>query len=332
MKTSFQQRFLSLLGLGLLGLGLLAWALPGAAQTTYPNQPIKLVVPFSAGGPSDLLARLVANGIGERLQATMVVENKPGAGGNIGTAQVARADPDGYTLGIAYFGTLAINPSLYRTQSFDPVKDFAPIALLATNPLVLVTNAALPARSVSELIALAKSGKKQLNYASGGVGSANHLAAELFKTAVGIEMVHVPYKGIAPATTDLVGGQVDLMFNGLSSALPHIQSGKLRALAVTTDTRQPALADVPTMEEAGVKPFNVSAWFGLLAPRGTPPQILARLEKAALETMQTQDVKDKLAATGMVLSLQSQAEFTRFIKDQLDVWTPVVRASGAQLD
>ncbi|WP_345248491.1 tripartite tricarboxylate transporter substrate binding protein [Pigmentiphaga soli] len=312
--------------------GLSGAAGAAGAAGAYPDRPVRIVVPFAAGGPADILGRLVAAGLADRLHGTFVVENKAGGGGNIGTAQVARADADGYTLVIGYIGPFGINPSLYKKQSFDPVKDFAPVSLLATSPLVLVTRPGLGAGSVAELVKLARSRSMALTYGSGGVGSANHLAGELFKTATGVDLVHVPYQGIAPATTDLLGGQVDLMFNGISSVLQYVKAGKLPALAVTTAARVDSLPDVPTMEEAGVKPFDVSAWFGLLAPRGTPPAVLASLEAAVRDTMNSPEASARLAATGMQRRLMPQAEFGRFIESEVKLWSGVVRASGASAD
>jgi len=304
----------------------------GAAAGAYPDRPVKIVVPFAAGGPADILGRLVAHGLSSRLNATVIVENKPGGGGNIGTAQVARAGADGYTLVIGYIGPFAVNPSLYRNPGFDPVTDFAPVALLATSPLVLVTRPGLSAGSVAGLIDMARTRKPALTYASGGVGSANHLAGELFKTATGVDLVHVPYQGIAPATTDLLGGQTDLMFSGISSVLPHIKAGKLKALAVTTPGRLASLPDIKTMEEAGVKPFDVAAWFGLLAPRGTPPAVLDTLERAVRDTMMSDEASQRLAATGLERRLMSQTEFGAFVGSELKTWSAVVRNSGASAD
>jgi len=315
------------------GLGAAAMlGLCGVASSAYPDRPVKIVVPFAAGGPADILGRLVAHGLASRLKATVIVENKPGGGGNIGTAQAARADADGYTLVIGYIGPFAVNPSLYKNPGFDPIKDFSPVALLATSPLVLVTRPGLGADSVAGLIDMARTRKPALTYASGGVGSANHLAGELFKAAAGIDLVHVPYQGIAPATTDLLGGQTDLMFNGISSVLPHIKAGKLQALAVTTSSRLASLPGVKTMEEAGVKPFDVAAWFGLLAPRGTPPAVLDTLERAVRDTMMSDEASQRLAATGLERRIMSQAEFGKFIGSELKVWSAVVRNSGASAD
>jgi len=308
---------------------MLGCCLPGSAATVYPDRPIKIVVPFAAGGPADFLARVLGKELASRLNTSVIVENKPGAGGNIGTALVARAAPDGYTLLLGYMGTLAINPYLYQKQLFNPVDDFAPISMIATNPLVLVTNASLDVNTVQELIARAKASKNGLTYGSGGVGSANHLAAELFKSATGIKLVHVPYQGAAPATTALIAGQVDMMFNGVSASLSHIKSGALKALAVSTATRVPSLPNVKTMAESGMPGYDVSAWFGLLAPKNTPPAVLQRLENATHESVMSATMSERLTAAGFERRLMGQVEFGQFIKSELKKWSKVVRDSGA---
>jgi tripartite-type tricarboxylate transporter receptor subunit TctC len=322
-------------GCRLLAACLSLWAGTSIAATGvpgYPDRPITLIVPFSAGGPADTLGRVLADALASRLDTTVIVENKPGAGGNIGTAKVAKSASDGYTLLIGYVGPLAINPSLFPNIPFDSLKDFSPIALLAKNPLVLVVNPGVPAGSVKELVSLARSREQGLNYSSGGIGSANHLAAEMFKKAAAIRMVHVPYKGAAPATTALLGGQVDLMFNGLSVALPHIKAGKLKALAVTTTARLSLLPDVPTMAQAGIAPFDVSAWFGLLAPSGTPAAVLDRLEEATRDAFMSESVQRRIVATGLVPTLMPRREFSGFLQNELDRWSTVVRESGARVE
>ncbi|AEC20765.1 hypothetical protein PT7_2225 [Pusillimonas sp. T7-7] len=310
-----------------LGLGLIP-ALTFAAYE-YPTKPIRIIVPFAAGGPADILGRLVGNGLAERLKGTVLVVNQPGNGGNIGTDAVAKAPADGYTLLLGYVGPLAINPYLFKQLPFDPVADFSPIGLLATTPLVLVVHPSVPVNSVAELIAYGKSSKASLAYGSGGVGSANHLAGEIFKTTTGLDLLHVPYKGIAPATTDLLGGQTAMMFNGLSLSLPYIKSGKLRALAVTTKTRDKSLPDVPSLQEVGVVNYDVSAWFALLAPVGTPPAVLKRLEKATAEAMASAPIGERLATLGLSPQTMNGADFSRFMNDEMQSWEKAVRASGA---
>lgn len=308
---------------------MLGCCLPSSAATVYPERPIKIVVPFAAGGPADFLARILGKELASRLNTSVIVENKPGAGGNIGTAIVARSAPDGYTLLLGYIGTLAINPYLYQKQSFNPVDDFAPISTIAANPLVLVARPGLGVSSVQELIARAKAGKNELTYGSGGVGSANHLAMALFGSAAGIKLVHVPYQGAAPATTALIAGQVDLMFDGVSASLAHIKSGALKALAVSTATRIAPLPNVKTMAESGIPGYDVSAWFGLLAPKDTPPAVLQRLEKATRESVMSATMSRQLAAAGFERQMRGQAEFGQFLKSELKKWSTVVRDSGA---
>ncbi|MFA7394542.1 MAG: tripartite tricarboxylate transporter substrate binding protein [Pigmentiphaga sp.] len=305
---------------------------PLAAKADYPAQPIKIVVPFAAGGPSDGLGRIVAQGLAEALNATVVVENRPGAGGNIGTAYAAKAPADGYTLVVGYIGSLAINPELFEALPYDPLTDLAPIAFLAGNPLVLVTRPGFQVPDLEALKRASRAAAAGLSYGSGGVGSANHMAAVLFGKAAGIQAVHVPYKGAAPATMALLGDQVDFMLNGMSVALPHIQDGKLHALAVTTAERVDSMPDLPTLEELGVAPFDVSAWFGLLAPAGTPAEVLGALEAATLEVLGSPEVQTQLASMGFVPRLMGQAEFGEFMRREHALWSQVVRDSGARVD
>lgn len=325
IQARFARRLFALIA----GLGLGMMSAPTFAAAEYPDKPIVIVVPYAAGGPADILGRLVGNGLAERLKATVVVENRPGAGGNIGTTAVANAPANGYTLLLGYVGPLAINPYLFKQLPFDPVSSFSPIGLIATTPLVLVVHPSVPVNSIAELIAYGKNSKAGLAYGSGGVGSANHLAGEIFKTATGLDLVHVPYNGIAPATNDLLGGQTAMMFNGLSLSLPHIKSGKLKALAVTTKTRANSLPDVPSLQEAGIDNYDVSAWFALLAPAGTPPAVLRRLEKATAETMSSASVGERLKPLGLLPQTMNGADFSRFLKDEMQVWEKAVRASGA---
>ena len=301
-----------------------------AARADYPDRPVRIIVPFAAGGPTDLLARLIAEGLGTRLGAPVIAENRPGAGGNPGTDLVAKAPPDGYTLLLGYIGPLAINPTLYGKLPFRPIEDFAPISLLVTTPLVVVVNPGFPPASMQELVKVAKAAPKPLFYASPGSGSANHMATELFRLAAGIELVQIPYKGLAPAVMDVVAGQVPFVFSGLSVAIPQIRAGKLRALAVTTRERAPSLPEVPTMQEAGFRNFDVSAWFGLLAPAKVPQAILDRLEKATQEIMSTKEAVARVEALGMVAKPTSAKEFGQFMKSELEMWSKVVKESGAK--
>ncbi len=304
------------------------WCLAGAARADYPDKPIRIVVPFAAGGPAVGLARLVGQGRAARVNATVVVGNRAGAGGNIGTEAVAKAPADGHTLLLGYIGPLAVNPHLFKSLPFQPQNDFAPIGMIADNPLVLVVHPGVAATSVKELVGQLRASPKPMAYASGGSGSANHLAAELFKSAERLEMTHVPYKGVAPATSDLLGGQVPIMFNGVSVALPHIKAGKLRALAVTTRSRIPALPDVPSMQEAGLPGYEMSAWFALLAPAGTPSAIVQRLEKVLLDTLNSAEAASALAALGMVPRPAGAQALRDHLAKETQVWGQVVRQAG----
>ena len=265
---------------------------------TYPTKPIRIVVPFPAGGTTDVLARAAAQKLTESLGQPAVVDNRPGAGGNIGAELVAKSPPDGYTLLMGTVGTHAINPSLYPKMPYDHVKDFAPVILVAGVPNVLVINPALPVNSVQELIAYAKANPGKLNFASSGNGTSIHLSGELFKTMAGVQMTHVPYKGSAPALQDLVGGQVQLMFDNLPSSLALIKGGKLKALAVTSSARAAALPDVPTLAESGLPGFEASSWFGLLAPAGTPQPIILKVNGDVAKWLASPEAKEKLLAQG----------------------------------
>ncbi len=307
-------------------------ALPASAQTPYPSRPVRIVVPFPAGGTTDILARALAQNLSERLGQSFVVDNRPGAGGNIGAELVAKSPPDGYTLLMGTVGTHAINASLYKSMPFDHVKDFAPVVLVAGVPNVLEVNPALPVHSVAELIAYGKANPGKLNFASSGSGTSIHLSGELFKVMTGVSMQHVPYKGSAPALQDLVGGQVQLMFDNLPSSLAMIKAGKLRPLAVTSTTRAAALPDVPTVAEAGVPGFEASSWFGLLAPAGTPPDVVAKLNAAANAWLASPDARDKLLAQGAIAAGGTPEDFAKHIAAETAKWAKVVQASGAKVE
>jgi tripartite-type tricarboxylate transporter receptor subunit TctC len=302
----------------------------GAAN--YPTKPVRLVVPFPAGGTTDILARAVAQKLSEAWGRQMIVDNRPGAGGNIGSDLVAKSAPDGYTLLMGTVGTHAINPSLYKNMPYDHVKDFAPVILVAGVPNVLVVNPSLPVHSVPELIAYAKANPGKLNFASSGNGTSIHLSGELFKAMTGVEMTHVPYKGSAPALTDLIGGQVQLMFDNLPSSLPFIKAGKLRALAVTSGARAAALPDLPTLAESGLPGFEASSWFGVLAPAGTPRDIVAKLNGAIAGWLASPEAKEKLLAQGAIAAGGTPEDFARHIGAETSKWAKVVKASGAHID
>ena len=319
-------------GAALAAVVALAASAPAAAQGSYPSKPVRLVVPFPAGGTTDILARAVAQKLSETWGQQVIVDNRPGAGGNIGSELVAKSPPDGYTLLMGTVGTHAINPSLYAKMPYDHVKDFTPVILVAGVPNVLVVNPALPVNSVPELIAYAKANPNKLNFASSGNGTSIHLSGELFKTMTGAQMTHVPYKGSSPALTDLIGGQVQLMFDNLPSSLQFIKAGKLRALAVTTAARSQALPDVPTLAESGLPGFEASSWFGVLAPAGTPPAIVEKINGAVAAWLASPEAKEKLAGQGAIAAGGTSDAFVRHIADESSKWSKVVKASGAHVD
>jgi tripartite-type tricarboxylate transporter receptor subunit TctC len=302
------------------------------AQPVYPNKPIHMIVPFSAGGPSDVLARAIGQKLGDNVGQPVIIENRPGAGGNIASDYVAKSPPDGYTLMIATVGTHAINASLYSKLPFDTVRDFAPIALVASATIILVAHPSVPAKTIKELVTLAKSKPNQLSYASPGSGTPQHLAGELLDTVTGIEMVHVPYKGAAPALNDLLGGQVSLGFVSLPAALPHVKAGKLRALGVTAAKRSDVAPDVPTIEEAGVPGYEVENWYGVLAPAGTPKEIVNKLNTEILKLLKTKEVKELLDNQGFEILQSSPEQFAAFEKTELVKWAKLVKLSGAKAD
>lgn len=304
----------------------LAWA------QDYPVKPIRVIVPYPAGGPTDVLARLVGQKAGEAMGQAVVVDNRAGAGGVIGTDAVAKAAADGYTLGLANNATHATNSSLYPSLPYDAVKDFAPIALVATVTHVLVAHPSLGFKTPADLIAYAKANPGKLNIASTGNGSASHLAAELFKSRAGIDMVHVPYRGSTPAANDLLGNQVQVMIATMPTVLQHIQAGTLTALAVAGMERWPALPNLPTIDQSGMPGFNADAWFGFVAPAKTPPAVIARLNAEIAKVMAQADVKEKLFQLGFLTTASTPDAFGAFIRDETVKWAEVVKISGAKLD
>ncbi len=318
-----------LLGMAVACISLVAGA-QGAAG--YPSKPIKIVVPFPPGGATDILARAVGAELQKTWGQTVLIENKGGGGGNPGTDMVAKAAPDGYTLVMGTVGTHAINMSLYAKMPYDAVKDFEPITLVAGVPNLLVVHPSVNAKSVRELTALAKSMPGKLNVASSGNGTSIHLAAELYKQMAGVDILHVPYKGSSPAVTDLLGGQVQMMFDNMPSALPHAKAGKLPPLAVTGLKRSAALPDIPTMDEEGLKGFNATSWFGLLAPAGTPKDIVAKLNAASVKALAAPEMMERLAAQGAEPVGNTPEQFAAFIKSEIDKWSKIVKASGARVD
>jgi tripartite-type tricarboxylate transporter receptor subunit TctC len=304
---------------------------PAYAQT-WPNRPIRMVVPFPAAGTTDIVARAVAAEIGKSLGQQVIVDNRPGAGGNIGSDLVAKAAPDGYTIVMGTVGTHAINVTLYSKLPYDAVKDFAPVTLVASVPNVLEVNPSLPVNTVGELIAYAKANPGKLNFASSGNGTSIHLSGELFKSMTGIQMLHIPYKGSAPAITDLIAGQANLMFDNLPSSIGHIKGGQLRAIAVTTLTRSPALPDVPTINESGVPGYEASSWFGVLAPAGTPKEIVGRLHDEIVKALKTPALRKNLQNQGAEPVGDTPEEFAAHIQSEIAKWAKVVKQSGAHVD
>ncbi len=305
-------------------------AAEGAAPR-YPERPLRFVIPFPPGGGADNLARIVCQPAGEKLGQPIVVDNRAGAGGNISAEVVARAAPDGYTL---LQGNLAhaISPSLQRKSSYDIGNDFEAVTLLASVPFLLVANSAVSANSVKELIALAKARPGQLNYASSGYGGPSHMAMELFRTMTGVDLKHVPYKGAGPAATDLIAGQVQVMFPTVSAALPNVRSGRLKGLAVTSAGRSPAAPEFPTVAESGVPGYEATTWFGVMVPKGTPAAIVDRLSGAFTGALQSPEVRERLVKQGFDIAGGSSAEFTRFVRSEIAKWAKVAHASGTTTD
>ncbi len=302
------------------------------AYAQYPNKPIKMIVPFTAGGTTDILARAVAAELQKSLGQPVFVENRAGAGGNIGADAVAKAPADGYTLLMGTVGTHAINVSLYPKMPYDAVKDFAPVSLVAGVPNVLVAAPSFPVNSVKELIDAAKKAPDKVTFASSGSGTSIHLSGELFKQMAGVQMTHVPYKGSSAALPDVISGQVNVMFDNAPSVMQHIKGGKLKAIAVTSSKRSPALPSVPTIAEAGFPSYEASSWFGVLAPAGTPKDIIDRLSATIAKSLQTPDMKERLAGQGAEAVGNTPEQFSAHIKSEIDKWSKVVKASGAKVD
>ena len=297
----------------------------------YPTKPVRLIVPFAAGSTTDTLARLLGQRLGERWNNQVVVDNRPGAGGNIGAEIAARANPDGYTLLITP-ASHAINPSLYSKLSYDPVKDFAAVTLVAQAPLIIVINPQVPAASLQELLALARSKPRQLNYASGGSGSPSHLAVELLKSMAGVDMVHVPYKGGGPVITAVLANEVQLTAGGLIPTLPQVRAGRLKALAVTGARRSAVAPEVPPVAEAGVPGYDVSGWWGLFAPAATPQPIVASLQGEIARILSAQDVRERLLGEGIEPSGMEPDAFAAYLRHEVAKWAKAVKLSGARAD
>ena len=312
----------------------LAILAPHAARAAdaYPAKPVRFVVAFPPGGGTDIIARAIAQKLAERIAQQVVVDNRPGAGGNIGTDIVAKSAPDGYTMLMGSAGPLAINASLFGKMPFDPIKDLAPVTLAASTPNVLVVHPSLRAATVKELIALAKARSGEINFASSGHGTPAHLAGELFNSMAGVKMVHVPYKGAAPALADLLGGQVQLMFSTMPPALPHVKDGKLRALAVTSAKRSPAAPDIPTLDEIALPGFEANTWHGVVVPAGTPATIVARLNREIVAILHLPDVVERFSSQGAEALGSTPEEFAAYIRSETLKWAKVVRDSGAKAE
>lgn len=325
--TTFQRRRLALAAVS--ALGLLALAPLSAHAQAYPSKPITIIVPFSAGGATDILARVVGQYMAKDLGQPVIVDNRAGAGGNIGTQAVARATPDGYTILMGTVGTHAINQSLYGKLPFDPIKDFAPLTRVALVPNLLVANPAQPFKTVKEMLAYAKANPGKVTFGSSGSGSSIHLSGELFKHMAGVDIQHVAYRGSAPAVNDLLGNHIAVMFDNMPSAIGHVKSGKLRPLAVTTPKRSPALPDVPTIAEAGVPGYEATSWFGLLAPAKTPAPVIAKLNASILKALADPDVKKQLMEQGAEPHPETPEQFAEFIGAETAKWGKIVKQSGA---
>jgi tripartite-type tricarboxylate transporter receptor subunit TctC len=310
---------------------LAALALPGiAAAQDYPSKPIRLIVPFPPGGPNDIIARVIGQKMSEALGQPVLIDNRGGAGGVTGTDAVAKAPPDGYTIAITSAGALAISASLQDKVPYDATKDFAPITLVAKVPELLVVASAVPAKSVADLVALAKANPGQINFASSGPGSMPHLAGELLKLHAAINIVHVPYRGAAPAVNDLLGNQVQIMFADMPVPLPHVKSGALTAIAVGSKMRAPALPDVAPLAELGFPQIEAENWYGMVGPAGTPSAIVAKLNATTLAALRDPEVMERLASQGAILSGGTPGEFAAYIRSETDKWAKVVQTSGAK--
>ena len=302
-----------------------------AAAQGWPSKPIRYVVPFPPAGATDITARIMADRISGPLGQPVVVENRPGVAGNVGTDLVAKSLPDGYTI-LQVTVAQSISATLYAKLNYDLEKDLLPAAMVALVPNVMIVNPSVPAKSVAEFIALAKANPGKINFASSGSGTSIHMSAEMFKMLTGVNIVHIPYKGSGPALADLIGGQVDVMFDNLSSSIGHIRGGKLRALAITSATRYPELPDLPTMQEAGVAGYEATAWFGIVAPKGTPRDIIMRINSEVNKALAQADVKEKLAQQGALARSWTPEQFGDFIHNEIVKWGTVVKASGAKVE
>jgi tripartite-type tricarboxylate transporter receptor subunit TctC len=310
-------------------LGVAPW---GAAAAGYPDRPLRMIVPFTPAGATDLLARLTGERLGVRLGQSVVIENRPGAGANIGAEMAARATPDGYTLLMGPASVYAISATLYPRLGYDLAKDLVPVSLIANVPHVLLVNRDLPVHSVQELIRYVKARPGQLNIASQGNGTVSHLEAELLKHKAGIDLLHVPYRGSAPALVDLVGGRVQVMFDSIASALPHVRGGRIRAIAVASDTRSALLPDLPTVAESGIPGYRAPSWLGIFVPAGTPAPIVARLQRELAAAIDDPNTRARLKEAGFEPRSSTSEAFAKLVRDEIEQWRPIVKMSGATPD
>ena len=315
-----------------LGASALSLAAVAAHAQAYPSKPIRLIVPYPAGGTTDILARITATQLGERLRQPVVVENKGGANGAIGSLEVARAAPDGYTLLMGTVSTHGINSAVYQSLPYDAVRDFAPVTIVASTPNIIAVHPSVPAKNLGELLALAKAEPGKLNYGSTSRGGSPHMSAELLKMMTGADMVHVPYKGAAPMLTDLMGGQIQVGFDNLPSTINFVRSGKVRAIAVTTAQRWPGAPEIPTVAESGVPGYEVSGWFGLLAPAGTPKTVLNTLQQAVAEAVKQPAVSKQLFDLGAQPVANTPDAFAKQVQAEVDKWRAVVKSTGVKMD
>jgi tripartite-type tricarboxylate transporter receptor subunit TctC len=327
LRAVLHHAFLPLIACMALGMMLVL----SASAQQYPAQPIRLIIPFAAGGPNDISARIIADELSKSLQQSVIVDNRPGAGGNIGAEAAAKSAPDGYTLFWAQAATHGINPSLYRKLGYDAIKDFAPVALLVSEPLVLVTSAASPWTDAKELIAAAKAAPGKLSFGSGGIGTTPHLAGELFAVMAGASFVHVPYRGNAPAVTDTIAGRMQFVFDGINASIGHVRAGTLKALAVTGRERATALPQVPTVAEM-LPDYEVMSWGGIVAPAATSPDVIARLSREVVEVGKRADVQRRFSDLGAHLRVSTPNEMDEFVRAQIARWHGVIEKTGIQID
>ena len=316
----------------LIGTLVLACAASAAHAQNYPNKPVRIIVGLAAGGTTDVFTRVLAQRLTDAWGQNVLVENRPGASGMIGAEAVAKAAPDGYTLLVSPQTSLAVAPALYGKAPYDTLKDFAPVSLLGSTPLVMIVHPSFPAQTFNEFIALAKKPGTKLTFGSGGIGSSPHMTGELIGAHLGIKMTHVPYKGENPAIADTIGGQIPIMFGNLPVALPHVQSGKLRALATTTAQRSPLAPEIPTVAEGGMKDFEMATWYGMLAPAGTPPELVAKIQRDAARVLNDRETKERLTRMGVDLVLNTPEAFRAYLQSEIARYTSIIKANGLKAE